>query len=511
MRQVLSERGLSWTIAALFILNALWILWIPCFPTMDGMMHLQTAHMLFEGAPAGVYCENPAPVPNVLGHYIIGLLDMVFPALLAERTMLALILLITGLGAWALARSLGKVSPLILLVLPITVNLMLALGFHNFLLGVGTACLGAAAWFRVKQLGWPGLAGLLVITLLLYLTHTMALAMILILLGAYEGGILLGWKERAGPFGHARWRNAGAVVLCCIPAVLLALRFSAGQETILSVVDHGKNLRDLIELRSLVLYHAIAEEKFTYSLKLLIMACGVLGAFGHWRAHGLRLVITDIPLVVAVGLVGIYFFIPDSIGFASFVSVRSQWIALLLFAVWVSLQPVPTIASLPVLVMIVLAHQARNGHYRSQMEPIAERCDLMLEISRTLDEGSVVLPVNSDDNWLLTHISSLLVAERDIVLLDNYECATGYFPYIWCPDLPKELVAHLGGKTNCMDWLPGYISEQRVPRIDHIVLFGYEEQVDHCRRGTLHTVLDRYYRKAASNRYATVYDLQRQG
>jgi len=117
--------------------------------------------------------------------------------------------------------------------------------------------------------------------------------------------------------------------------------------------------------------------------------------------------------------------------------------------------------------------------------------------------------VNSDDNWLLTHASALLVAERDIVLLDNYECAPGYFPYVWCPDLPDGLAAHLRGKTDCLEWLPAYLMEQRSPRIDHIVLFGFEEQVDHCRWPHLHQVLDRHYRKGASNRYATVYDLVR--
>lgn len=507
MRQALAERGPSLLIAALFIVNAVWILWIPCFPTMDGMMHLQTAHMLFEGAPAGVYCVNPAPVPNILGHYIIGISHLMFPALIAERVLLAIILLTVGLGAWALARSLGKVSPLILLALPVTVNLMLALGFHNFLLGVGMACLGAAAWFRLGRLTWPALGALVVGTLLLYATHTMALAMFLALLAAHETAVLIGWKERPGPLGPSKWWAPGVILLACLPAVALTLRFTLAQETVWSGVDHWKNLRDLIELRSLVLYHEMAEEKFTYSLKLLIVACGVLGAYGHWRQHGLRLVITDIPLVVALVLVAIYFFIPDSVGYASYVSVRSQWIALLLFAVWVSLQPVPVIASTPVVVMVMLAHQARNGHYSTQMEPIAERCDMMLEVGRTLDEGSVVLPVNSDDNWLLTHISSLLAAERDIVLLDNYECATGYFPFIWCPELPAELVAHLGGKTNCMDWLPGHVEGERSPRIDHIVLMGYQEQVDHCRWAILHEVLDRHYRKSSSNRYATVYDL----
>ena len=509
MRQALAERGPSWLIAALFILNALWMLWIPCFPTMDGMMHLQTAHMLFDGAPQGVYCENPAPVPNILGHYVLGVFNLFLPALLAERLLLAVILLTVGLGTWALARSLGKVSPLILLVLPVTVNFMLALGFHNFLLGVGMACFGAAGWFRVQRLTWAGLLGLLAVTLLLYFTHTMALAMFLVLIGAVEGAVLLGLKERPGAIARSPWQNSTAVLVACLPAVLLVLRFSVSQETVLGEVNHWANLRDLIELRSLVLYHEIAEEKFTYSLKLLIVACGLLAAYGHWRQHGLRWMATDIPLVVAVALVVFYFFVPDSVGYASYVSIRSQWIALLLVAVWISLQPVPPIASVPMVVMILLANQARNGHYSAQMEPIAERCDMMLEISRTLNEGSVVLPVNSDDNWLLTHISSFLVAERDIVLLDNYECATGYFPFIWCPDLPADLAAHLGGRADCMDWLPGHTMDQRSPRIDHIVLIGYEEQEDHCRWTTLHGVLDRHYRKAASNHYATVYDLVR--
>jgi hypothetical protein len=509
MGTVRMDRGQSWLIATLIILNAAWILWIPSFPTLDGLTHLQTARMLYEGAPAGVYCENPGPVPNVLGHYLIGALHRFLPALLAERALLAMILLIVGLGTWSLARSLAPASPLILLVLPLTVNLMLALGFHNFLLGVGLAFLGAAGWFRLPKMGWPALAGLLLFTLLLFYTHSAALALFLLLLGVYELSILIGLKDRPGPCSGSRWRNLVPIALACIPSLVLVVRFAAGRPSTWGDQDPLGNVRDLVELRSLVLYHEVAEEKFTYSLKLLLVAGGLLALYGHWRHRGLRPTQADIPLVVALAMAAIHFFVPDSAGYASYIGVRTQWVMLLLFVVWVAVQPLPQVATVPVAIMALLAHQARNGHISTQMEPMAERSTMLLEIGRTLNEGGVVLPVNSDDNWLLTHASALLVAERDIVLLDNYECAPGYFPYVWCPDLPDGLAAHLRGKTDCLEWLPAYLMEQRSPRIDHIVLFGFEEQVDHCRWPHLHQVLDRHYRKGASNRYATVYDLVR--
>lgn len=504
-----TERLLAWAIGSLIALNALWVLWIPAFPTLDGWTHLHTARMLFEGAPEGVYCENPGLVPNRVGHIILGVLQTVLPGLIAERALLALIILGTGLGTWSLARSLGQVSPIVLLALPFTVNFMLVLGFHNFLLGVALAFGSAAWWMRAPRISWITFLILLGASVMLFYTHTTALALFFLLLGGHELLVVFSKKDRTSALPGGRWGSLLAVFVACLPALVLFLDFNAAQQASWGEVDRAANLRDLFDLRSLVLYHYGAEEKFTYAIKLLLVASALLSVFVRWQNSGLRMVPGDLALVLAVLLLVLYFILPDSSGYASYITVRLQWMALLLFIVWVAVQRIPLVAAIPIVAMTLLAHQARNGYISQAMAPMADRIQQVSSIATSIPEGSVVLPINREDNWLLGHIPSLLAIERNVVFLDNYECGTGYFPYVWCSALPEQLGRHLGGGAGCLEWLPDHILQQRTPRIDRIVLIGHAGQPDHCRMSTLQDVLVRHYRKGATNPYATVYELVR--
>ena len=174
-----------------------------------------------------------------------------------------------------------------------------------------------------------------------------------------------------------------------------------------------------------------------------------------------------------------------------------------------AVQRIPLVAAIPIVAMTLLAHQARNGYISQAMAPMADRIQQVSSIATSIPEGSVVLPINREDNWLLGHIPSLLAIERNVVFLDNYECGTGYFPYVWCSALPEQLGRHLGGGAGCLEWLPDHILQQRTPRIDRIVLIGHAGQPDHCRMSTLQDVLVRHYRKGTTNPYATVYELVR--
>jgi hypothetical protein len=239
------------------------------------------------------------------------------------------------------------------------------------------------------------------------------------------------------------------------------------------------------------------------------VATALLAAFVRWRTSGRHIVPGDLTIALAVLLLVLYFILPDSSGYASYITVRLQWMALLLFIVWVAVQRIPLLAALPIVAMTLLAHQARNGYISQAMSPMAERIQQVRSIATSIPEGSVVLPINMEDNWLLGHIPSLLAADRDVVLLDNYECGTGYFPFVWCSELPEQLGRHLGGGAGCLEWLSDHVLQQRTPRIDRIVLIGQPGQPDHCRTSNIQEVLVRHYRKGATNPYATVYELVR--
>lgn len=221
------ERG----ILGLMVLNGLWILTIPSFPTLDGWTHLHTARMLMDGQFGQLYCENPGMVPNQMGHWVLGLLLHLFSPMQAERVLLALIVTIMGLGAYALARAFARPNVLVLLVLPFTYGFLLVLGFHNFLLGVGLALLFAGIWLRSRRVGIVQYLLLLIATLVLYHTHSMALIFFLLLCGMHELAIATGFHSRTGAgWAKGRFAPLAAFVVTILPATVLFLRFSLTQE-----------------------------------------------------------------------------------------------------------------------------------------------------------------------------------------------------------------------------------------------------------------------------------------
>lgn len=503
-----TERHLHWGLIAAFLLNALWILWIPSFPTLDGWTHLHTARMLFDGVPDGVFCPNPGIVPNRVGHLALGALAQVFAPLVAERLFLALLLFGTGAGAYTLLRAFGGRSPLILLVLPFTVNFMLVLGFHNFLLGMALAFTFAAWWVSRKACTLFTAAGHLMAGIVLFYTHTTALVLYFLLTGGHELALLakLGERTSSGVLA-GRWKGFATYLLCSVPALLLFSAFSAAHPNTWQANGQQDHLRELLNLRSILLYHFEMEEKFLYGTKVLLVACGVLAlAFrlrerGCWRPRH-----ADVPFVVAMVLLVLYFVLPDSAGYASYISVRLQWMALVLLIIAIALQDLPPVAYWVPVVMALLIHTARNGHISQHMAPLAMERDQLVDAAHRLPEGSVVLPISTEENWLLGHSASLLATQHPLVLLDNYETTMDYFPLVICPALPDVLRDHISGHDRCLGRLAEHLEKKTAPAVDHILIIGRSWDPNSCSAQALNGVLTAYFKPGYTNSYVRIFE-----
>lgn len=501
------DRMLNWALPAILLFNGLWVVMVPAFPTLDGWAHLQTARMLF-GAPTGdVFCSNPGIVPNRTGHLLLGLLQLVLPGLLAERVLLGIIVAASGLGAYALMRAYGGRSPLLLLVLPFTVNFMLALGFHNFLLGAALAFVLAAWWAGRDRVGWLQTFALLPATLLLFYTHTTALALFLLLAGGHELAVFARLQHRDDQRSHSgRWKALLLFTAACLPSLVLYVLFSLTQQGAWGDVDRAKNLTELFDLRSILLYTAEGEAKFRYATKLLLVGSMGLVLFIRLRHRPLRVLHSDVLLAVSLLLIGLYFVVPDSSGYASYITVRLQWTAVVLAVIWMASQAIPFAAVIVPVAAVLLLHTARLNQLHDTTAPLVDRLSQVTEAANTLPSGSVVLPLSFEENWLLGHIPSLLAAERDIVLLDNYECGLDYFPMVWCTDLPGYLRDHLTYKDRCLHWLDEHLRSARAPRIDRIVVIGTAPDGSACGATDLQATLDAHFHKGHSSSYTTVYE-----
>ncbi len=506
------DRIVNGGVLVVLALNALWVLVIPSFPTVDGWPHLHTARMLMDGTLGDVYCPNEGMVPNRMGHWVLGVLQLVLPALAAERVMLALLIGLMGFGTWALARAIGGATPLILLVLPFTWNFLLVMGFHNFLLGIGLALVGAAFWIRSGRRSWWHVLGLFLWSLLLLQTHSTGLMFFLLITGTHELVALNGADQRTRITLVGKQLPVWvAFVLACLPATILLLRFHLDQGAQWSGLAPAQAIHDLKELRTLLLYDGWDEGKFAYAMKLVLIAG--LGAVMVVRTQGGRVLRPsfakrDVLLLLAVLIFAVHPFIPDSTGAASYITVRLQLMGLLLFITWLGSGPMPLSASFVPVILLLLVHQARLRYISDTMNPLAEQRDLVMQAAQQLPEGAVVLPVSFEEQWVLGHLTSLLAVDRKVTLLENYECSNDYFPLRWCPSLPERLIMHLGGQDRCLGWLPEHTSSGAWPVIDHIVVLGMDTAGTRCGSPILERILAEEYVESYGNGYARIHTRQ---
>ena len=96
----------------------------------------------------------------------------------------------------------------------------------------------------------------------------------------------------------------------------------------------------------------------------------------------------------------------------------------------------------------------------------SEACADHNSVVSYIKPNSVVLPLNfspsgrtpqgkvvADANWLFVHCSGYLGTEKPMILLDNYEANTGYFPLMW--HYNKNPYAHLSKWDGIEGYPPG--------------------------------------------------------
>jgi hypothetical protein len=142
---------------ALVASYCVWVFSLPLFPTQDGAIHLYYAQVLSHllSGPS-VYSQFFAirhPIPPYAFHYalLLGLSKFIQP-LVAEQVVVCLTIVTFVYGFRAFSRNLGPSADIVTLwAVPLSLNWMLGMGFHNFCLSMGLGLWTAAAWLRAVR------------------------------------------------------------------------------------------------------------------------------------------------------------------------------------------------------------------------------------------------------------------------------------------------------------------------------------------------------------------------
>jgi hypothetical protein len=231
-----------WFALLLLVLAALPLLWPSNPPLVDYPGHLgrYRVELGLDSSPWLSRYWGWALIGNLGVDLLVVPLSKIFGLELAGKLIVLSIPVLTVAGAMALCHEVhGRLTPQIMLTVPLAYGYPFQFGFVNSCLSVALAFLAAALWMRLGRLGKQRqrVAIFIPLSCVIWLCHVVGWGVLGLVCGAAE---LLAPERRQQRF---HWRIVGAVIACLplLPPALLMLLWRSGQVS-------GRTL-DLFEMR----------------------------------------------------------------------------------------------------------------------------------------------------------------------------------------------------------------------------------------------------------------------
>jgi hypothetical protein len=180
--------------AILLLLHVGFVFMMPVFPSQDGPVHLYYADVLtrlWQGTDAygGFFTIQRLAPPYALATYLLAVLYVLVPAILAEKILISLYVLAFCLGFRWLTHSVNSRSHVAsLLAFPFVLHNLLFLGFYNYSFGIAATFFVCGFWLRYHDdLTWRRSAVFAAAALVLLFTHPVTLAVTLMFLAVHLG------------------------------------------------------------------------------------------------------------------------------------------------------------------------------------------------------------------------------------------------------------------------------------------------------------------------------------
>lgn len=501
----------KWVFLAVAIGNLVPLFAGEFFPTMDGAAHLYNSNLIYrllagnKDTLSSFFVFNPVPVPNWTGHVLLAIFNSFLPASIAEKILLVLYLLGLPYAFRGLVKVLDSGNLLFsYLIFPFVYSFVFLLGFYNFSLALIFMLLILRYWIRNEgtlNVKMGIVLGLFF--LLLYFSHILVFAVSGLLIVLH---ILLWfvnqWLSKPQAlrdiFLQASKRLGVVILSSAIPLFLSVNYFIAHPPSGDNQYISKSELFDwLITIRPVITYSMSYEGSITRILFLLFLLLILISVYPRivkfikgvrkpdihnhqWRKTG-RSNDSQFLLFSSLIILVLYFYLPDSDGFAGFVSVRLGLLFYLILALWLSTLKYKIMVSLASVAVVLFCHFYLVSYYYGKignLNKIAVNCN---EASRFIPPNSLVLPLKYTEQYMVGNFSNYLGIDKPLVLIKNYECGTGYFPIKWNKEkMPNTLVGPVSmDQVSCMQWNSNLENPVRV--IDYIFVLGdLESPLDSC-------------------------------
>ncbi len=422
----------------LFLIGMSPILCYNYFPTVDGPAHLYNARiireMLFGDYQfySTFYHFNNFLLPNWIGHIIAVASGFVLPLWAIEKLLILIIVAGTPLTILLLLNTLKIKLPWhFLLLIPFTYSLPLYLGFFNFLIGIPILFYATSLWIKWTILKsyryWIFVCSVIS---LLYFSHLMVFILSAILLGIHHL-LTEGKKGFQNFFSILNVQKLS----CFIPGSILSIYFISqrgmeGYKGTTSKLSFDFLFGWFIEAGSLAGLNGGIESPYTRVFAMLLALLFLFVVISRIKM-GSSLQNSDFLLFFSIFIMILYFLFPDGVASGGFVSVRLLYVFLLFLTLWIISQKLPVMVSFSSGIVAVWVSFSTLSYRLDVAKDLNSHAKEIVSLSHSIKPGSVVLPLNYSGNWLHTNLSNYMGAERNILVLDNYEAKFNEFPLKW--------------------------------------------------------------------------------
>lgn len=426
------------------------------FVTLDGPCHLYNAYMLKNWINhehidfySKFYSINHNPDPNWFSHIVLAGFMMILPALWAEKLLLVLYIV---LFAFSFRKIITFFTPgnkwLSLIILPFIYHRTFQMGFYNYCFSlVFMLCTVAVFIYLLKQQKPVILAiTCLCMFFITYMAHPIGYLVAIVICGGiwifnYATCVLAGKSARQILYSGV------ALALSIAPSMVMLLIFLKrrsvhetvpGTETFSALIAHLFNM----ELITTISTDEVFWGKLTFMVCVVLVVAGIITKVRRGKIEAY-----DVFGLGAIGFFAFYFLSPSGIGGAGVLSVRIVAMPFILLMLWFGCIEWNKYVKWGVtfffgLVTVILIVVRLPIHIAS-----SQLVDEYTTAGKKVKPLSIVLPLNYsytgiDKNglplnkrtWIFTHALNYIAIDKPLIMLDNYEANTGYFPFIWHPE-----------------------------------------------------------------------------
>ena len=486
---------------SVLILNMLPVLLFRFFPTMDGAAHLYNSNIINElafnaGSKMSAYFVfNDVIVPNWLGHFVLAFFNLLLPSFLAEKILLVSYLFLLPYSFRKLTSLYSNVF-LSYLIFPFCYTSLFYLGFYN--LSISFILLFASIFYWKKnEMEWNfnKIIILFLLISLTYFAHIFIYAILLftlfLMLSQSAFRAFLGKKTTFSTVFKQYWQQYFILLSAALPTLILMFLFVknvhfASEE---KRITNSELLRWIKDVRPLIALMG-EEVRFTeiYYHLLIALSSIVLfldiqkkrgkdvkkSLFFHF-SNTISLA-KNIFLIVGIIVLTLYFVVPDSAS-AGMMSERLCLVFFIYMVLWLSLQTFPNWLCQFSIFIVLIVNFGLLARYIKATKAYNSEASSIYEAANYIAPYSVVLPLNNSENWLDGHFSNYVGTDKPLIILENYEANTAWFPIKWNE---KELPNFNLNGSNFE--LPTFVQTNSTNKnnsqiIDYVLIRGTENKI----------------------------------